>query len=320
MARIGPVGWGVWLAGLAYCNRNLTDGFIPWSVADGIGGRWRIYEPADSEGRERVWQVNRSSGMHGEDMDTEWIAALLVECGLWERVEGGYRVHDYAQYQPTREQAQHVSEVRAQAGAKGGQAKSKQIASNEPSKDLAISQAKFYPVPDPDPEEKDKRAGEGGTGGTSHAVAEPPAALPPPEPPAAADADASDAPTPEEQRVLDALWDIPSWPDDPDEDLRTVRQLREQYPRLDLVAEARKLAAWWRPRDQAAERHTPEGKRVRRNWTLRLQNWAQKAASPPSARGSPPRSSRADGVDGRQRLAEIQRLREREGTVMAGGG
>jgi hypothetical protein len=101
LAAVGPVGWGVWLAGLAYCNRNLTDGFIPRAVADSIGGRWRVYVPTE-DGREQVWTISRSSGMHGEDMDTAWVADLLVQNGLWEEVEGGYRVHDYLDYQPSR--------------------------------------------------------------------------------------------------------------------------------------------------------------------------------------------------------------------------
>ena len=29
MAAVGPLGQALWLAGLAYCNRYLTDGFIP---------------------------------------------------------------------------------------------------------------------------------------------------------------------------------------------------------------------------------------------------------------------------------------------------
>jgi hypothetical protein len=32
MMQVSPTVWGVWLAGLAYANRNLTDGFIPWQA------------------------------------------------------------------------------------------------------------------------------------------------------------------------------------------------------------------------------------------------------------------------------------------------
>ncbi|MBE3589986.1 MAG: hypothetical protein IMW98_08510 [Firmicutes bacterium] len=98
LARVGPVGWGVWLAGLAYCNRNLTDGFIPRSVAATLA----CFEVVDSEGR--VWSLARTSGMVGEDVDSTWVIELLVDAGLWEEVPGGYRVHDYLDYQPSKEQ------------------------------------------------------------------------------------------------------------------------------------------------------------------------------------------------------------------------
>lgn len=103
LAQVGPLGWGVWAAGLAYCNRNLTDGFIPSSIVEGIGGRWRVRRPSE-DGEEQVWQIYRGSGDDREDMESEWVADLLVDVGVWERVAGGYRVHDYLQFQPSREQ------------------------------------------------------------------------------------------------------------------------------------------------------------------------------------------------------------------------
>ncbi len=153
LAAVGPIGWGVWLAGLAYCNRNLTDGFIPHAIAEGIGGKWRVRVPQE-DGREQVWRVSRSSGMHGEDLDSEWVAALLVRERLWEEVPGGYVVHDYTDYQPTREESQALSMKRAEAGAKGAQAKSKQVAKQSAGKLLSKTLAKVCsgPVPDPDPE------------------------------------------------------------------------------------------------------------------------------------------------------------------------
>ena len=60
---------GVWLDGMCYASGYLTDGFIPSAALE--------------KGSERY-------------------ARRLVEVGLWERVEGGYRIHDYHDYQPTR--------------------------------------------------------------------------------------------------------------------------------------------------------------------------------------------------------------------------
>lgn len=86
MSRVGPLGWGVWLAGLAYCNRNLTDGFIPWSKARALGS----FEIVDDDGR--IWEISRSSGLAGEDVTADWVIGLLVDAGLWEEVTGGYRM------------------------------------------------------------------------------------------------------------------------------------------------------------------------------------------------------------------------------------
>jgi hypothetical protein len=41
--------------------------------------------------------------------------------GLWERVGDGFRIHDYHHYQPTREDAERTSALRAAAGRRGGQ-------------------------------------------------------------------------------------------------------------------------------------------------------------------------------------------------------
>ncbi len=104
LSQIGPLGWGIWLAGIAYCNRNLTDGFIPWSNAR----RLASFEIVEDDGK--LWELSRSSGYAGETIDADWVIGLLVEAGLWEEVHNGrgridgYRIHDYDQYQPTKEQ------------------------------------------------------------------------------------------------------------------------------------------------------------------------------------------------------------------------
>lgn len=100
LAAVGPAGWGVWLAGLAYCNRNLTDGFIPYAVAEGIGGAWTVRLP-DGE----AWRLRRAraagAGL-GTALESGFVIGLLVAHGLWAEVPGGYRIHDYADYQPSK--------------------------------------------------------------------------------------------------------------------------------------------------------------------------------------------------------------------------
>lgn len=92
--KAGPLGLALWVTGLAYCNRNLTDGFISRAAArrliDFEGVAWRC------------WMGEMSGG--GEDAEPDDVAAHLVACGLWETAEGGYMVHDYLDYQPSAEQ------------------------------------------------------------------------------------------------------------------------------------------------------------------------------------------------------------------------
>jgi hypothetical protein len=72
----GPLAAWLYVCGIGYCNRLLTDGHIP-------SGQVRKLADVDNAGE---------------------LAATLVRVGLWEEVEGGYRIHDYLDYQPSAEQ------------------------------------------------------------------------------------------------------------------------------------------------------------------------------------------------------------------------
>ena len=160
MAAIGPAGWGVWLAGLAYCNRNLTDGFIPRAVAEMIGGTWHVRIPCDLEeedgarettGEEIVWSIDIGSGMHGEPITTAWVIEQLLRVGLWQEVMGGYIVHDFEDYQPTRAQVEAERAKKAAAGRAGGIAAAVARA-KPPAVASAVAKSKPVPVPVPVPE------------------------------------------------------------------------------------------------------------------------------------------------------------------------
>lgn len=60
---------GLWLDGMCYSSAYLTDGFVPVAALE---------------------------------RGCEKYAKLLVKAGLWESVDGGYRIHDYHEYQPSR--------------------------------------------------------------------------------------------------------------------------------------------------------------------------------------------------------------------------
>lgn len=103
IARLGPdaplCGW-LWLCGLAYCNRQLTDGRIPKSF---------LLRLAD-------FGLSRDR----DDLTVESAAEMLVIVGLWEEDERDYIVHHYDQYQPTRAQIEAERRAKAESGRLGG--------------------------------------------------------------------------------------------------------------------------------------------------------------------------------------------------------
>jgi hypothetical protein len=106
LAKAGPLGWALWMAGLAYCNRNLTDGFIPWAIARRLVN-WEFLGEDDGDPRGRkVYSVSITCGMAGDDVTNALVIDRLVDAGLWVEVDGGFQIHDYDQYQPSKEQVQ----------------------------------------------------------------------------------------------------------------------------------------------------------------------------------------------------------------------
>jgi len=103
-AEVGPLGIAVWLAGLAHCNRNLSNGRIPYPTAqrllhfEGIG----------------VFTGNYS----GEDAEVKHGIAELLEAGLWTDDGKAFWVHDYLDYQPSADEVKAKREANAARQAK----------------------------------------------------------------------------------------------------------------------------------------------------------------------------------------------------------
>lgn len=123
---IGPLGLALHVAGLCYCNRYLTDGFIPASAAITLLDFTELDEHAFN-GRGNVCRIAIDK---------------LLDAGVWIEIEGGFSIHDYLDYQPSRA---HVEAERAQkqaAGQAGGQASAKA---------RAAAESKQNPTPNPNP-------------------------------------------------------------------------------------------------------------------------------------------------------------------------
>lgn len=75
--RLGANGPALALAlytiGLMWTNRHLTDGFVPMSSIHGFS---HLTKPAA-------------------------VADALVSAGLWEKVTGGFKIHDFADHNPS---------------------------------------------------------------------------------------------------------------------------------------------------------------------------------------------------------------------------
>jgi hypothetical protein len=95
ITRIGLAAAGLFVNSLCYSARQLTDGFIPTAALAGL-----------------------ASGKPGK------LPQLLIKEGLWEAVDGGYRIHDYLDYNPSREKVlarrTQLHAARADAGRRGG--------------------------------------------------------------------------------------------------------------------------------------------------------------------------------------------------------
>jgi len=79
LIQAGPLAGWLYICGLTYCARYLTDGFIPSPAVRLLADLKKNQEQVDS----------------------------LVEAGLWVKCEGGYQVHDYLDYNPSSEQVRH---------------------------------------------------------------------------------------------------------------------------------------------------------------------------------------------------------------------
>lgn len=143
VAQAGPLALAMHVAALCYCNQYLTDGFVP---------RAAVTTMLDFEGI--------AVDVDPDDDDTQcvghragwWTATQALEdAGLWDNVSGGWRIHDYLDYQPSKAQVIAERAQRQAAGKAGGQAsakaraqrKSKQNASDTPTD----GQAESNPVP-----------------------------------------------------------------------------------------------------------------------------------------------------------------------------
>lgn len=101
---IGPLAGWLHVCALCYCNRNLTDGFIPSP---------RVSKLAD------IPKVS----IH---------VRSLIEAGLWLEEDGGYRISNYLEYQPSKAKVEADREAARKRMAKARAAQKVEEAGDDP--------------------------------------------------------------------------------------------------------------------------------------------------------------------------------------------
>src|SRR3989304_4897219 len=107
--QIGPLAIVAHVRAICYSARHLTDGAIPKQVL------------------EAILDDLEELGVHSESERQTFVQQML-DSGLWEQAENGIIVHDYLDYNPSREDILKLRKARAKAGRIGGQASAKQRA------------------------------------------------------------------------------------------------------------------------------------------------------------------------------------------------
>lgn len=114
LLALSDAAWRMWGMGLIYCQKNLTDGFIPAHAVQSFGVRGfdvdAILSAVSALGLpQRLW-ASVNGAIRGLFRTTNTIATELCtaqvpgKAPLWERVDGGYQVHDYLQWNDSKDE------------------------------------------------------------------------------------------------------------------------------------------------------------------------------------------------------------------------
>lgn len=140
VAALDAVEFSFHVHGIVYCGRNLTDGFVPRRVALTL---------MDLTGLANIGAPNPDSvGGALYEYTASDVIDDLVTAGVWDEVQGGYLIHDFLDYNPSRQQVEQERSKKQAAGRAGGRASAKARAQTS---GAAGAQAESKPVPVPGP-------------------------------------------------------------------------------------------------------------------------------------------------------------------------
>ena len=140
IVNLGPLAELLWVRGIAYANRYLTDGFIAYTAAARLS--------LDLLGIRQELDGGQQPGMLS-------VADRLVEFGLWTNVDEGYQIHDYGEWQRTADAIRLLGEKRAVAGRKGAASRwqdGKPDGNSDGNPEANDWQTDSRPIAEPEPE------------------------------------------------------------------------------------------------------------------------------------------------------------------------
>lgn len=94
-----PEAFALDVRGIAWSAKQLTDGFVPDEVLE-------------------LWYTGRPERLQA-------MTEILVDVERWERAEGGFTIHDFLEYNPSKEKVLETRAKRAVNGGAGGKASGK---------------------------------------------------------------------------------------------------------------------------------------------------------------------------------------------------
>jgi hypothetical protein len=94
IAQAGPLASWLYVCALQYASRSLTDGFVPIRQVANLANFDGISVNLGS-------MLDGAVGL-GDDVHIGALAETLVDVGLWEPAPGGYQIHDYLEYNPSK--------------------------------------------------------------------------------------------------------------------------------------------------------------------------------------------------------------------------
>lgn len=150
LLAVGPLGLALQVSAICYCARHLTDGFMSRVTVRALVAKLSV--PWSDE-RGGDWYAAATSGMAGrEASEFDW-PTLMVDAGLWDEVDGGYKVHDYEHFNPTKAQVTKQREAWSERQSRSRSRRDTTVnhAPVAPSVTRGVTGVSPSPVPVPDP-------------------------------------------------------------------------------------------------------------------------------------------------------------------------